>query len=179
MYSEKVTQAKIAFALRTGFLKTEPVFHTRSECDAAVSQLKSNWDEDSQTWKRELTREEIAFIKNERFLCRVSYNYWKTRYCWIKSREDKPIRYTPWVSQTILTDIFSEHEIEGIAIELQALKARQLGEYVCQNCLTNPWSETDGLIFTGLDPAVPRFPIIITDATEKPFVFYKRDLFAS
>jgi len=127
MYSEKVTQAKIAFALRTGFLKTEPVFHTRSECDAAVSHLKSNWDEDSQTWKRELTREEIAFIKNERFLCRVSYNYWKTRYCWIKSREDKPIRYTPWVSQTILTDIFSEHEIEGIAIELQALKARQLG----------------------------------------------------
>lgn len=70
---------------------------------------------------------EIQWIRNERFLCKVDFRYWLSRYIWIKSEEDRIVRFIPWPSQEIYMDVLAEHDLERIAIMLQVLKARQLG----------------------------------------------------
>jgi len=104
-----------------------PVYHTRSEVESGLGHLKTLWLEEEQRWSRPLLAEETEFIRNSRFLCRYDFHYWKTRFVWIKDRSDRIVRYAPWVSQRILNDIYAENEYEGIGIELQSLKARQLG----------------------------------------------------
>lgn len=76
---------------------------------------------------RPLDTEEINFIRNERFLCKNDFEYWSSRYCWIKNEEDRVVRFIPWPSQKIYLSILAEHDLERIAIMLQILKARQLG----------------------------------------------------
>jgi hypothetical protein len=104
-----------------------PVYHTRPESERMVTHFKELYDDETGNWTRQLSPAEIEFIDNERFVCRYDYTYWATRYAWIKDRTDRPVRYVPWVSQVIIGDICAENELEGIGIELQSLKARQLG----------------------------------------------------
>src|SRR5438128_2453437 len=127
MYSESIAAQRMERALQRGILKSLPIYHTRPEVESFTRHLNTIYDPDSQSWRRELTSEEAQFIRNERILCRYDYNYFKTRFALIKDRSDRIVRYIPWVSQVILTDIFAENEREGIAIEIQSLKARQLG----------------------------------------------------
>jgi hypothetical protein len=127
MYSPAVVQHRIERALAHHVLHHPPVYHTRSEAESFSAHLKSLWDPEENRFTRPLFKEEILFIKNERFLCRYDFNYFISRHGWVKSREDRPVRFIPWVSQSILQDIFAQHEREGIGIELQCLKARQLG----------------------------------------------------
>jgi hypothetical protein len=78
-------------------------------------------------WKKTLTQEEIDWIRNERALCTFDFDYWQTRYAFIKDADDRVMRMTPWVSQDIFLDICAEMQELGIAILLIILKARQLG----------------------------------------------------
>ena len=137
MYSQRVVGETIDRWIESG--RPEPVFHTEAECVSAVSYFDDllNYDPDTQRLvaKRDpdkpvtatLTREEIAFIRNERFLFRVDFRYALTRYMYIKSADDKPIRPKLWRSQEILLDLIAEMEEKGWAILLHVLKSRRLG----------------------------------------------------
>lgn len=127
MYHKSVINRRVETALQRKLITAPPIRHTLSEAAQFVSHMKTIWNEEEHTYTRELQPDEIAFIRNERFLCKLDCFYWQSRFCWIKDREDRPVRYTPWVSQLILHEIMAENELEGIGIELQSLKARQLG----------------------------------------------------
>jgi len=78
-------------------------------------------------WKKTLTAEEAQWIRNERAMCRFDFDYWQTRYCYIKNPDDRVVRMSPWDSQKIFLDICAESQELNIAILLILLKARQLG----------------------------------------------------
>ena len=127
MYHPEIIKRNIERLLRRQIIKRPPIFHTIDQVLANVKHLNSIYNSETGEWTRTLVSDEIEFIRNERLACRLDYNYFKTRYCLIKDRTDRIVRYSPWASQSILCDIFAENELEGISIELQSLKARQLG----------------------------------------------------
>lgn len=95
-----------------------------------IAQLEATRDEDDKgniVVLRALTPQEMAFIQNERFLCRTDFHYFSSRYCFIKNAQDQVVQFSPWISQQIYLDTIAEMELAGIAIMLQVLKARQLG----------------------------------------------------
>jgi intein/homing endonuclease len=105
----------------------EPTYHSLSEIESSVSHLAGLVDADAGTLKRPLEEAEIAFIANERLLCRLNYIYYAKNYCWIKDEEGRNVRYKPRIPQQIFQDIVAEHDLNEWPIELQVLKARQLG----------------------------------------------------
>lgn len=105
----------------------QPTYHSVSEVDASVNHLRELFDEEAGQTKRPLEESEIAFIANERLLCRLDYRYYAGSYCWIKDEEGRNVRYAPRVPQKIFQDVVAEHDLQGWPIELQVLKARQLG----------------------------------------------------
>lgn len=126
MYHRDIVSRKINFALEKKLIPHPPVWHSRAEIESTISHLSALWDAEQEKWVRPLAPDEIKFIKNERFLCKTDFSYFLL-YCWIKSAEDIPVRFSMWPSQKILLDIIAENELEGISIELMVLKARQLG----------------------------------------------------
>lgn len=76
---------------------------------------------------RPFTPDEIAWMRNERFLCRMDFNYFESRYVWIKSAFDQVVQFSNWIAQSIFMDVIAEMEEKQIAIMIQELKARQLG----------------------------------------------------
>lgn len=131
MYHPQVVAAKIERALKAGKIAKAPEYHTPARVNEMIAHLESliNRDDEGRYlgMLRPLDAEEIAWVRNERFLCRIDCRYWLSRYVWIKSEEDRVVRFTPWPSQEIYLDVLGEHDLEGIAIMLQDLKARQLG----------------------------------------------------
>ena len=141
MYHPRVVERRIAQALSQGDVyyelpvgdgrtvkrHFEPTYHSIAEVDSSVRHLDALRDPEGGKLLRPLDESEIAFIANERFLCRLDYNYYSSRFCWIKDEEDRQVRYSPRIPQKIINDILAEHEDRGIAIAIQALKARQLG----------------------------------------------------
>lgn len=89
--------------------------------------MEECWDPKENRKTREFTLEEHEWIKNERFLCQIDFNYWCTRYAKIRDWQDRIVHFKPNVAQQIILDIWSEMQEEGIAIMLDELKARQLG----------------------------------------------------
>lgn len=77
-------------------------------------------------WRKTLTPDEAHWIRNERALCRLDFEYF-LGYCKIKDAEDRVVTMDPWESQRIFFDICAEMQELGIAILLILLKARQLG----------------------------------------------------
>jgi hypothetical protein len=78
-------------------------------------------------WRDTLTPEEVKYIRNERILCCSDFSYWASRYCWIKSEEDRVVRMEPWISQQIFLSILAEMQLDQLALMIILLKARQLG----------------------------------------------------
>jgi hypothetical protein len=131
VYHPRIVEAKIDQALKLGRIPQPPTYHSRGEVDEMIARLESivNRDEEGRFLGqlRPLDVEEIQWIRNERFLCRVDFRYWVSRYIWIKNEEDRIVRFIPWPSQDIYLDVLAENDLERIAIMLQVLKARQLG----------------------------------------------------
>ena len=131
MYHPTVVSRRLESALRRAAKLNrplpDPTYHSISEAEQMVGHFNAIYDHDIGSWTRQLTKDEIDFIRNERLISRCDYAYWKARYGRIKDRSDRVVRYTPWVSQTVLVDLWAENELEGIGIEIQSLKARQLG----------------------------------------------------
>src|SRR5262249_45499359 len=50
---------------------------------------------------RPYTSDEIRWIRNERAMCRVDFLYWATRYGFIKDIQDRKIRFSPNLPQSI------------------------------------------------------------------------------
>ena len=116
----------------------EPERHTALEVERNAAHFRSlvDIDEDgamisvrdpAKPWRETLDEEEKRYIRNEIILCRADFHYFASRYCYIKSEEDRVVRMEPWVSQQIFFSILAEMQAEMIALMLIILKARQLG----------------------------------------------------
>jgi len=131
MYSLKIVDAKIELALRSGKIKAPPRRLSREACTERSIALESIIKRDDEGNpigpSRDYDQDEISFIREQRFLCRIDFGYWASRYAWIKNEEDRVVQFSPWPSQKIYLDILAEHDERRIAIMLQILKARQLG----------------------------------------------------
>lgn len=131
MYHPKVVEAAIKRAVDSRRLHRPPEYHSRAQCEEMAARLESiiNRDENGNAigQSRELNEEEIQFVRNERFLCKVDFRYWCSHWAVIKNEEDRVVPFIPWPSQEIYMDVLAEHDLERIAIMLQVLKARQLG----------------------------------------------------
>lgn len=130
MYHPRIITAKIQEALKQSFILKPPEYHTRQEVERANRHLDLTREIDDSGQVRIIrpfARDEIEWMRNERFLCRNDFHYFASRYCWIKSADDRVIQFDPWVSQKIFLDVIAEMELEQIAIMIQELKARQLG----------------------------------------------------
>ena len=75
----------------------------------------------------QLTKDEVRFMQNERYLSMCDAAYWLTRYYWIKNRFNNLQRFTFRPAQKVLFDVISHLEALRIAIEILDAKARQLG----------------------------------------------------
>lgn len=107
-----------------------PIYYSRFDIDRMVAHLKQAQTIDAKgkvSSQRDLTQQEIEFIRNERLLCKIDFRHFIEHYAWIKNEEEQEVHFRPWKSQQIFLDIMAENELEGIGIELQILKARQLG----------------------------------------------------
>lgn len=67
------------------------------------------------------------FVINEQVLCALDSGYWETRYAYICDNASNIYRFSNRKSQEIFDAILAEFDEEQVAIELLALKARQLG----------------------------------------------------
>jgi hypothetical protein len=129
MYNQSILHDFIEFGLKSGRLKKPPIILSRVQIDGYVSHFKSIFqldDEMNTVQIRPYTSEEIAWIQQERFLCRHSFHHF-LKYCYIKNEEDRVVGFEPRIPQLIFLDIIASLELEQIAVLLQVLKARQLG----------------------------------------------------
>lgn len=99
--------------------------HSIQDCETAGEYLEDLLQDNKLT--RDLTPEEIKWIRNERAICAADFRYWVERYAFINSRENRLIRFRFQVGQDYMVKIWGEMELEGIEIVLLVLKARQLG----------------------------------------------------
>jgi hypothetical protein len=74
-----------------------------------------------------LSAEEAHWILNEQALVQCDSAYFLTRYCFLRDEEGVVMRFRFRVPQRIYFDIICDLEERGAAIEILALKARQLG----------------------------------------------------
>jgi len=74
-----------------------------------------------------LTAMEVRWMQNEQALCMCDAAYFLTRYAFLRSEEGIIQRFRFRVPQRIFFDIICDLEERGLAIEIMALKARQLG----------------------------------------------------
>jgi len=81
MYSKKITDRALDSAERR--LKVKLTRHPLSFVESSVAHLNSLLLDDGNL-KRPLTPDERSFIRNERIVCKLDYNYWRSRYAWIK-----------------------------------------------------------------------------------------------
>lgn len=77
---------------------------------------------------RRLTPDEIAFINNERELCRCSFIYFCERYCFIEDvLTGEMVLMRLNLAQKAALLIISQMQLQGVPIRMLFLKARQLG----------------------------------------------------
>lgn len=75
-------------------------------------------------------------IANERTMCRIDFGYFSTHYCWIKSFDNRLIRFVPNVAQQIFLSLLADMEEQGRELMFQFLKARRLGvSTISQLCI--------------------------------------------
>lgn len=76
---------------------------------------------------RDFTAAEARWIQNERAICASDFYYWATRYGFIIHWDKTRVRFAPNRAQEVMLSLLSELEGMGVALLIQALKARQLG----------------------------------------------------
>ena len=114
-------------------------------CHTWARQLTTLWDPDKREPIRAFSREEEAFVANERLMIKIAYPYWAQRYCMIQSEGQRlqPM-YPLWESQRLILGELArlEHERwqtghpDGLLFNL--LKGRQLGaSTLCQSILAH------------------------------------------
>jgi len=112
---------------RAGELGFEPVFHSIPEVIQANKQLEELFDAENGRWRRALRYDEQRWVDNETAVCQASFAYWASRYAFIRSWDDRLIRFNPNIAQRVLSDVWGQMQDEECAIAIMELKARQLG----------------------------------------------------
>jgi hypothetical protein len=128
MYAQSVIDEKLSCAAK--YLGWTPEYHSIEEVDRFGDHMKGLLEERENRdieLKRDLTKKEVWWIRNERAICKADAMYFKTRYAYICNEEGETLRYIPRRSQIIFNQILSEFDAKQVAIELQILKGRQLG----------------------------------------------------
>src|SRR5215471_5941077 len=137
MFHPKIIEATLQrWAAKPG--NFEPEYHSALEAERIAAHFNSLVEPDEngalvsvrhpdKDWRETLEPDEIRLIRNEMILCRADFSYFVSRYCWIKSEEDRVVRMQPWISQQIFLSILAEMQEQNISLMLIILKARQLG----------------------------------------------------
>ena len=101
--------------------------HSASDISFAISHFNALYDTEQGQLRRPLRADEAQFILNEQLLCALDFRYWVSRYAQIIDWAKRPVPFTPNIAQNIVLDLWADRELEGLAIWMQQLKARQLG----------------------------------------------------
>lgn len=130
MYSPKIVENSVRKISDASGIRLKR--YTVDACIELADHIDSAYSKESKQYTRNLSREELDFIRNEQLMCSVDFLYWAKRYARIKTkRPGKPERYCPWDSQLMLHELMvgledtCEERRDGIMI--CNLKARQLG----------------------------------------------------
>jgi len=131
MYSERITARQIEKAERDLSAK-EPGFKvqrlTVGEVVALNQELYALSDPDRREFVKPLSQRLRRAIFSERLLCRWDFTYYQSRYHHIMSwQSEKWVRMEPNIAQRIMLGVMAEAEEKRLAIDIQSLKARQLG----------------------------------------------------
>jgi hypothetical protein len=130
MYAESKVTERLDLAEREfGF---RPEYHSVDEIDeferCMVRDGKYTYDDFGRPEStRNLTEFDRRWILNEQLLVMCDAAYFLTRYAYLRSEEGVVARFNFRVPQRIYFDIVCDLEERGAAIEIMALKARQLG----------------------------------------------------
>lgn len=76
---------------------------------------------------RLLSPDEQEYIQSEIILCQCDFLYWASRYAVITHWRGYPILFVPNKAQSIILDVWSEMEDEGLPLNILELKGRQSG----------------------------------------------------
>src|SRR5215831_12764054 len=130
MYSPQV------IARRTATLATSlgwtPV-RSSPERVARLKEILAEWtiyDEDDNPigFREDLPAELARAVENEREICRLDFLYWCENYAIIRASDDRLIPFKLNRAQRMLLSVWAKLEELGLAIYVQILKARQLGQ---------------------------------------------------
>jgi len=152
MYSARVIEAAVEKYQRTSSLKLIRIPAPKVEdwvhhLEERLKRFKGEVDE----LRKDLTKEELAFIRNERVMSMLDFEYWCQRYCTIPSDGGGICKLNFWYSQRIFTRKMAQVEeemharraanetVDGMLIV--GHKSRQLGETmlgraICMHRLT-------------------------------------------
>jgi hypothetical protein len=148
MYSPIVTAQMIEEASREVGWQLQ--YHSESQIEDAISHFEDLRDKETGRLIRRLDEKEVQFIRNERKICALDFRYWSSNYARIIDWEKNVVPFRPNVAQSIVMDIWAEHEELALAIMLQQLKARQLGiTTVNQMAVTHRfqfWQRTNAIV---------------------------------
>jgi hypothetical protein len=130
VYSERKVAERIALA--EWEFKFSPEYHSVDEVDDFEQYLKATgkYIYNSQGFPestQNLSASDRQWMLNEQVLCLCDAAYWLTRYAYLKNEEGTVQRFRFRVPQRIYFDIICDLEDREAAIEILALKARQLG----------------------------------------------------
>ena len=128
MYHHAVIHEKLKVAGQ--YLGWSPEVHSIEEVDRFNDHMKTLLEETDNrdiVLKRELTKKEVWWVRNERAICRADAMYFKTRYGYLCDEEGTVMRYVPRVSQIVFNQVLADFDEKQLAIEIQALKGASLG----------------------------------------------------
>lgn len=130
MYSQRHVDRRLQIAKEEFHFR--PYYHSPEEIDSFNALLKREGkltytDSGQISGTINLSPTDRQFILNEQVLCLCDAAYWITRYAYLKSEEGIVQRFHFRVPQRVYFDIICEMEDRDAAIEIMALKARQLG----------------------------------------------------
>lgn len=125
MYSQKITAEQVRKVSKQLGFQLE--YHSTQKIDEQIKRLNEIMGDDGRL-VRALRDDEKKFIINERWLSKLDFRYFLTRYCFILHFEGgQIIRFNPNIAQSLVLDVWAELEEQKVAIMIQQLKARQLG----------------------------------------------------
>lgn len=130
MYSERKVQERLAIASKE--FNIVPEYHTVEEIDLferhMTRKAKYTYDDLGRpNGVCDLTDFEQQWMLNEQVLVLCDAAYFLTRYCYLRDETNTVTRFKFRVPQYIYFEIICDLEERGVAIEVLALKARQLG----------------------------------------------------
>jgi hypothetical protein len=144
-------------------------YHSIDEVDKVIKGLNTLliYNDDgtlSGDLKRPFTDREKRWIRNERMLSACDAHYWLTRYAYIKTEEAEVRRFAFREPQKVYFNVIAELEAREAAIQLQILKARQLGMCLIPDTLilmsNFKWKKLDDVCIGDSIIAVDEFPSI-------------------